>query len=239
MSDDPSQTSTEYARLLSLAVHELRTPLSVVSGYLRMLRDSTATGGDPGARQRKMVDDAEKACRRLASLIEELSDLGRLDAGTAAVAVESFDVFALVRDVAATLPAVSDDEARLDVRGPDSGGRLRGDKARLRAAFACIMRAVRREHESPATVVADARLATLDGSPVALIVVALEGEIEWARDAPRAPLNETRGGLGLGLPVARRVVSRFGGSLWSPVATDDDPCRRVSSAFVMVLPLAD
>ena len=50
----------EYARLLSLAVHELRTPASVVGGYLRML----TTFSDPplDEKQQKMVDEAGKSC---------------------------------------------------------------------------------------------------------------------------------------------------------------------------------
>ena len=47
-----------------------------------------------------MVDEAEKSCVRLIDLLAELSDLGKLDAGTAAVKTEAFDVFELLRSVA-------------------------------------------------------------------------------------------------------------------------------------------
>src|SRR2546426_7206730 len=56
-----------YPQLLSLAVHEFRTPASVVGGYLRMLQRDGETALTE--RQRKMVDEAEKSCGRLVALI--------------------------------------------------------------------------------------------------------------------------------------------------------------------------
>ena len=67
-----------YAQLLSLAVHEFRTPASVVGGYLRMLqRDTDAPLSE---RQRRMIDEAERSCQRLVALIGELSEIQKLDA---------------------------------------------------------------------------------------------------------------------------------------------------------------
>ena len=77
--DDPklNRTAEHYSRLLSLAVHEFRTPASVVSGYLRMLQRDN----DPmlSERQRKMVDEAGKSCARIIAIFDELSEIGKLD----------------------------------------------------------------------------------------------------------------------------------------------------------------
>ena len=67
-----------YTQLLSLAVHEFRTPASVVGGYLRMLqRDADVPLSQ---RQRRMIDEAERSCQRLVALIGELSEIQKLDA---------------------------------------------------------------------------------------------------------------------------------------------------------------
>ena len=51
-----------FPRVMSLAVHELRTPVTVVSGYLRMLlRDQAGPLTD---KQRKMVEEADRSCTR-------------------------------------------------------------------------------------------------------------------------------------------------------------------------------
>ena len=87
-----------YPHLLSLAVHEFRTPASVVGGYLRMLQKDT----DPPLteRQRKMIDEAEKSCARLVAIVAELSDIGKLDSGAVKLAQQPFDLFTLVEEVA-------------------------------------------------------------------------------------------------------------------------------------------
>ena len=80
-----------YPQLLSLAVHEFRTPASVVGGYLRMLQRDTES--PLSERQRKMIDEAEKSCVRLVALIAELSELSKLDAGQVTLARQSLTCF--------------------------------------------------------------------------------------------------------------------------------------------------
>src|SRR5216117_2519445 len=92
-----STSSTEsYPPLLSLAVHEFRTPASVVGGYLRMLQRD---GDGLSDRHRKMIDEAEKSCARLVGLIAELSDIGKIDSGLLTLNRERLDVFSLVSEV--------------------------------------------------------------------------------------------------------------------------------------------
>ena len=90
-----------YPKLISLAVHELRSPASVVIGYLRMLQRDTET--PLSDRQRKMVDEAEKSCRRLVALIAALSEVGKIDEGLITMSPKETDVFPLVAEVATTL----------------------------------------------------------------------------------------------------------------------------------------
>src|SRR5262245_33761638 len=94
----PSSTTEGYLQLLGLAVHEFRTPVSVVGGYLRMLQRDTA--GELNDRQRKMIEEAEKSCARLVALISEMSDVAKLDSGVLSLARQPLDLFALVSDVA-------------------------------------------------------------------------------------------------------------------------------------------
>ena len=63
-----------FPRALSLAVHELRTPVTVVAGYLRMVLREQA--GPVTEKQRKMLEEAERSCTRLSALVTEMSDLG-------------------------------------------------------------------------------------------------------------------------------------------------------------------
>jgi signal transduction histidine kinase len=222
-----------YPQLLSLAVHEFRTPASVVGGYLRMLqRDAETTLTE---RQRKMVDEAEKSCGRLVALIAEMSEISKLDAGLIAVARQPLDLFALVGEVAGLVQEARDREVHLQVRGAANGARMNGDAARLRGAFDAIFRAILREKPGPSTVVADRRLDSRGGRTSAVVVVADDGSVQTACDRAPAPFDEKRGGLGLALPLARRVIEAHGGRLWSPApsgASGDDAALARGTAIV-------
>ena len=70
-----------WPKLLSLAVHEFRTPMTVVAGYIRMLLKERA--GPLTEPQRRLLEEAEKSCGRLSALLAEMSDLSGLEGGTA------------------------------------------------------------------------------------------------------------------------------------------------------------
>jgi signal transduction histidine kinase len=222
-----------YSQLLSLAVHELRTPTSVVGGYLRMLqRDSE---GSLSERQRKMIDDAARSCGRIAELINEMSDISKLDGGTAPVRLETFDLFPVVQEVAEGLVEGRDREVRLEVRGDAAGARMAGDLGRLRGAFSACFRAIVREQPSPSTVVAERRLPATANGAEAMILVAPENDVNDAWDAAAEPFDDKRGGLGLALPLARRVLERHGGRIWSPAVEGGARAR----ALVVSIPLPE
>lgn len=235
--DAPSPASliAAYAHLLSLAAHEFRTPASVVGGYLRMLqRDS-----DPlTERQRKLIDEAAKSCSRIVALVTELSDIAKLDNNTAAAKTETFDIFSELEDVAANVHEGGDYEVRLKLSGISAGATITGDRQRLRAAFGVFFRALMREQPGAITMVAERRLAKTDHTTSAIVVIAREPDVQRAYERVAQPFDEYRGGMGLSLPIARRVIERTGGQIWAPTPDGDDD-RGLRSAVVITLPLPE
>jgi signal transduction histidine kinase len=225
-----------YSRLLSLAVHEFRTPASVVGGYLRMLQRDN----DPALseRQRKMVEEAEKSCARIVALVSELSDIGKLDGGVMSLARQPLDAFALVTEVAELVHEAEDREVHLQVRGDEHGASIAGDASRLRTAFEAIFRAILREKPGPCTVIAERRFITRDGQTSAVVIISEDASVQDAYEREPAPFDEKRGGLGLALPLARRVIEGHSGRLWSPKPQrDGDPVTRGSA--IISLPITE
>jgi signal transduction histidine kinase len=227
----PSETA--YPQLLSLAVHEFRTPASVVSGYLRMLQRDTEH--PLTSRQSKMVDEAEKSCARLVTLVGELSEISNLDSGTARLAQQSIDVFALAQELAGSVQESGGNDVHLEFLGESAGASMTGDIARLRTALSAIFRAILREQVSPCTVVADCRFRHTGDERSAVIVVADKDTVQTAYDSPPGQFDERRGGLGLALPIARRVIEAHGGRLWSPAGVPD---HKGKGTAIIVLPLS-
>jgi signal transduction histidine kinase len=232
MSTEHESPAAAYARLLSLAVHELRTPASVVGGYLRMLqRDTDSALTD---RQRKMIDEAEKSCARMVALIAEMSEVSKLDAGGVTLGRERLDLFSLVQDVAKGVHEAAERDVRLEVRGEPSGGSILGDGARLTRALEAIFRAILREQPAACTVVVDRRVAKYsDGVNSAVLVVAQDARVQAAYEATPSVFDEKRGGMGLALPLARRVIERHGGRIWAPQDAEE------RSAALVSIPLSE
>jgi signal transduction histidine kinase len=229
-------TADSYSKLLSLAVHEFRTPASVVGGYLRMLQRDN----DPALseRQRKMVEEAEKSCARIVALVSELSEIGKLDGGSVSLARQPLDTFALVGEVAELVHEGEDREVRLQLRGEEHGASMSGDAPRLRAAFDAIFRAILREKPGPTTVIADRRLVMGDNQTSAVVIVSEDASVQEAYEREPVPFDEKRGGLGLALPLARRVIEGHNGRLWSPKPLrDGDPVARGSA--IISLPITE
>jgi signal transduction histidine kinase len=218
-----SSTTESYLQLLGLAVHEFRTPASVVGGYLRMLQRDAA--GELNDRQRKMIDEAEKSCARLVTLIAEMSDVAKLDSGVIALARQPLDIFALISEVAGQVQEARDREVRLEVRGEDGAAQVNGDATRLRAAFDAVFRAILREKGGPCVVVAERRRETQNGKDIAVVVVSDAATVQAAYERDRGVFDEKRGGMGLALPLARRVIEGHGGRITAPapVPAPDTP----------------
>lgn len=230
---DSTPVPNIYAQLLSLAVHEFRTPVSVVGGYLRMLQRDTETS--LGDRQRKMIGEAEKSCARLVALIGELNEIAKLEDPLVPLSQEAFDLFSVLREVAGETHEAEDRGVQLKTRGVSSGASMKGDLLRIHGALGALLRAALREQPDEATVVADCRVTRSGTDKKALIVIAKDDEVAAALTASPFPFDEKRGGLGLALPIARRVIERHGGCLWSP------PSEKVGfgskSSVVISLPI--
>ncbi len=82
------------ASFLSHANHEVRTPLSAISGAARLL---SAISTDDKAKS--LVGVIERNTSRLRALTEDLVRIAELDTATASITVESFDLISVVEDV--------------------------------------------------------------------------------------------------------------------------------------------
>src|SRR4051812_12962771 len=122
----------KWPRLLSLSVHEFRTPISVVAGYLRMVLKDPA--GTLDERHRRMLEEAEKSCHRLSALTAEMSDLSALEAGHAAFKKAPVDIRSVLTAAIDALPPLPDRTVTVELRAAGGPAVLQGDGPRLPSA---------------------------------------------------------------------------------------------------------
>ncbi len=220
----------KLSELLSLSVHEFRSPVTVVAGYIRMLLKDRA--GSLTDQQRKLLEDAEKSCARLSSLLAEMSDLSNLEADKAPFNRSQTDLRALLAEAIAALPPVPDRQIDVELATGAGTAIVNGDAVRLRGAFTSLVHAIRREVVTSTRLYVREREGEYSGKRASWLAIGDAEQIaalEAATPETLTTFDEWRGGCGLSLPVARRIFAAHGGALWSPA-------EKTKSGAVVVLP---
>ena len=205
-----------WPKLLSLAVHEFRTPITVVAGYIRMLLKERA--GPLSEQQRKLLEEAEKSCGRLSALVAEMSNLSGLERNDVPMQTAPLELNELLQRAVTALPTMADREVTVELQGA-APGRINADAVRLEGALVSVLTALRREVVTSDRLVVRVRDAEIDGVPFLHVAIGDEqqiDEITGADPADLATFDEWRGGSGLSLAIARRIIGQHGGALLSP-----------------------
>lgn len=207
MADAPSDP--RWTKILSILGHELRNPLSPMLGYLRMVEKV----GPLNEKQRFMLKEVESACGRFSKVLTEISDLHKLESGETTLARRAADLHASIRTAVDELPTSKDPLAALELELEAEPAPFEGHAARMAQAIGSIIHAVRRElmytetlrckeHRTPRAY--EFRLGTAE------TLAAFEREA----DADRRFFDEWREGVGLSLPVARRILNQHGAAVY-------------------------
>src|SRR5688572_22281835 len=200
------------SKALSLATHDLRTPLTVVMGYVRMLRNGQA--GPLTEKQEKLLEEASRSCARMSALIDEMSEFGKLESGAIALARQSFDVATLLVELASGMHEGRDRGVRLETRGCDQPIIVTGDRVRIGKALSALMHAALRERGEPGAIIAECSVE----KDWVVLTVSEPSLAPSLRDGPRLTppfADEWWGGTGFSRPLARWIIEAHGGALWS------------------------
>jgi signal transduction histidine kinase len=211
-----SVNDEDYRRLMSLVAHELRSPGAVVAGYLRLLQKNTAPGlSEP---ERKMIDEANKSCGRLMHIAQQLSELAELTSGDSIRGAQPVRIFELCEDVARSAAesgtAVSFSMARRREDGDRSSEAcVDGHAGRLRQALALLVTVMGRERGASAlNVTGGVSGAGPDSRAVLIFGDSIEGDLNAVAGSDH-PFDRWRGGSGLSLLIAYRIVEAHRGGI--------------------------
>jgi two-component system CheB/CheR fusion protein len=221
-------------QFLSIASHELRTPMTSLLGYAQLLPKALRRGtGD----LTKMAEQIVRQAKQLNGLIDQLLDVSRLQRGQFAIERQLVDVAALsaqaAREFGDTLPP--DLSHTLQIAITDNPALVMGDAARLEQVLQNLLsNAVKYSPRGGAIGVRVSRAA-----PNVLVEVSDQGigvppQVGDQLFMPfyRAPNADPQAsGFGLGLYIAHEIVRRHGGRI--EVASAEG----AGSTFRVVLPL--
>lgn len=193
--------------------HELRTPISVLSGEIQALQDGVRTV------DAERLASLQAECGRLRSLVEDLYQLSLSEAGALSYRFEPMDLVEVVREAArAHEDGLREDGLRLQVSATAACPLARGDRARLRQLLDNLLANARRYTDRPGTVAItlvrerDGSRLTIEDSAPGVPDAALPHLFERLY---RVEPSRSRkfGGAGLGLAICRNIVEAHGGRI--------------------------
>ena len=199
-------------RLMAAAGHELKTPVAALHGYLQLVERHL--GPESPGDVRKYADRALAQTRQIGELIERLFDVGRIQAGRLELKTAPIDLEAIVRksiEVAQILPKAP------PIRMTSTGGPVLvdADAGRLQQVFVNLLaNAIEHAAASPTIEVTVGRSGSNAVVEVRDLGPGIATSLQPQLFLPYTRLGAKRSaGLGLGLYLAREIVTAHGGTI--------------------------
>ena len=220
---------------LATLAHELRNPLAPVRSAVQILR----MPGLPPAQAEWASAVIERQVRTMSRLIDDLMDVSRINRGKIELQRERVDLQDVLRDaVDATRPLIEELRHQLLLDLPPYAVPLDGDATRLAQAFMNLLNNAAKYMDPGGRI--EVRMSQLPAEVQVLVrdrgigipPERLDGIFEMFAQVETA-LTRSRGGLGIGLSLARRLVELHGGRV---LVRSDGPGQ--GSEFEVRLPLA-
>jgi signal transduction histidine kinase len=229
------QASAMKSQFLANVSHELRTPLNAVMGYTTLLLDGVF--GKLDEPQEQKLERIDANARHLLSLINELLDLTRIEAGKMEIEIEQFHLHDLVQEVVQeSEPLIEGSKLELRRSGQDGLPALVSDRTKIKQILLNLLSNAlkftpegsveiriryERSHDRVTVEVEDTGI----GIPLDKQEVIFE-----AFGQTQSSYARQQGGTGLGLSICRRLAGLLGGTITLESEEGE------GSTFTLVLP---
>ena len=229
------EASRHKSEFLANMSHELRTPLNAIIGFSQVLRDEMV--GSVNEKQAEYLDDIISSGNHLLSLINDVLDLSKVEAGQVELDVHPFSLReTLERGVVMVRERATEDGVRVSFSADPDVDVVDGDERRIKQViFNLLSNAVK---FTPAGGEIDVN-ATRENGEVRISVadtgpgIAPEDQERIFEEFQQTEAGiAQREGTGLGLTLSKRLVELHGGRIWLESELGQ------GSTFSFTLPLA-
>lgn len=211
-----NEAKSEFLATMS---HELRTPLNAIIGFSQMI-SLQAMGPIGHPRYIDYGRDIEESGAHLLQIINDILDITKIEAGKLNLDLQEIDTTGLIEESAAMLrDAMKEKEISFSNEPPEQELIIRGDRQLLRQVLInLISNAIKYTGEGGAIAVtvcapddASIEIAVVDNG----IGIAEEniGRVMEPFEQVESSMVRTNGGIGLGLPLTKKIIEAHGGTL--------------------------
>jgi signal transduction histidine kinase len=228
--------SRHKSEFLASMSHELRTPLNAIIGFSQVLQQRLF--GEINDKQAEYLEDILSSGNHLLSLINDVLDLSKVEAGQVELEVTTFSMReALERGVVMVRERATKGGVHVSLELAPDVDVIRGDERRVhQVVFNLLSNAVKFTPEGGSIVVASARadrevrVSVTDTGPG----IAPEDQERIFAEFQQTDVGlKQREGTGLGLALSKRLVELHGGRIW----VESEPGH--GSSFVIALPIEE
>jgi signal transduction histidine kinase len=229
-----SKADKHKSEFLASMSHELRTPLNAILGYTELILDDIY--GEVPAKIREVIGRLEKNGSHLLRLINDVLDISKIEAGQLELSLEEYALEETIHTVVTSLEPLATEKAlTLTTNIPPHLPHGRGDPQRIAQVLVNLIgNAIKFTEQG--TVAVD--IATADGRFVVKVTDTGPGLSEMEKDYIFSEFYQadrqgqrSKGGSGLGLSIAKRIVHLHGGAIWV------ESVQGKGSTFIFTLPI--
>jgi signal transduction histidine kinase len=226
--------SRHKSQFLANMSHELRTPLNAILGYTELILDNIY--GETPEKIRGVLDRVQNNGRHLLSLINDVLDLSKIEAGQLTLSLADYSMNDVAQTVVSAVESLATEKhLALKVDVPMNLPHGRGDERRIAQVLLNLVgNAIKFTDAGEVAIKASTSngsftVAVRDTGPgiTAADQAKIFGEFQQADNSS----TREKGGTGLGLSIAKRIIEMHGGRIWVESA------RGAGSTFSFTFPV--
>jgi signal transduction histidine kinase len=225
------------AEFVSVASHELKTPINVVIGYLQLLDEGVYGSLTP--KQREICGTLESQAQALSRLVKQLLDVSRFDAGGGRIDTRPMDLGQFLGDLERAFDVLARQRgiAFRVVRGPDLPAVVQWDADRMNEVMGNLIsnafKFTERGGKVELTAEGTQDVVQIEISDTGAGITAAELPFVFEKFYQAGNQSEAdQKGTGLGLAIAKQIVEAHGGMITA------ESTRGVGTRFSLTLPVS-
>jgi len=242
------QLDKSKSDFISIAAHELKTPLTLIEGYTAMVREQT--GKDPESQLETLLQGIDNGTRRLHEIVDDMIDVSLIDNNLLMISFQPVWINRLLDLVRQEFSqTITERKLHFEIRTfPGSDELIFGDGERLYQALCNVVSNSIKFTPDHGKISIDGRLlpgfieVTVTDTGIGIDpddqnrIFEKFGRVGSVSLHSSGKTKYKGGGPGLGLPIAKGIIEAHGGAIW--VESDGfDEARCLGATFHVLLPI--